>query len=65
MAGDHFVFIFSNGTGRDGREQSLREDAEHQLVHLSIIRYLEGMSLEGSQLINRQLHGLYSTLIIQ
>jgi hypothetical protein len=47
MAGDHFVFIISNGTGRYGCEQSLREDAEHQLVHLRIIRYLEGMVFKG------------------
>ena len=60
MAGDNFVFIISNGTGRDGCEQSLREDAEHQLIHLCVIFHLEGMSFKRSQLFHRQLHGLYN-----
>ena len=58
MTGDHFVFIIFNGTDRDGREQSLSENAVYQLLHFRIIFYPEGMPFKGSQLINRQLCSL-------
>ena len=64
MSGDHFIFIIGKRTNRDGCQQSLGENAPHKLFHLRIVFHLEGMSFKGSQLIHRQLHGLYKTLFI-
>ena len=65
VTGDHFVFIVFNGTDRNGGEQSLSKNAEHQLIHLCVIFYLEGMAFKGSQLFHRQLYGLYNIVQIK
>mgnify|MGYP003290378642 CR=1 FL=1 len=62
MAGDYFVFVIFQRTDCDGCQQSLGENAPHQLFHLCIVFHLEGMSLKGPQLIHRQLRSLNSIL---
>lgn len=49
VSGDHFVFIIFQGTGNDGHQDTLCENAPHQLFHSVIVFHLEGMLFkEGS-----------------